>query len=179
VPAWTLRLTPFPDDALRAVEAVCVRRNAALRAEAAKFARQYAYIEADDTGLRDDLSSIAEVTVFDGPVIALAVSPTVAEALPGLLHALGGPGRPAGILDCARIDDTIIIEWDLDRTAWPTIETLIDVELRILRSGRVNALLSPLPVEWVARLAAYALRAPEITADRILEVQLERHGLRA
>jgi hypothetical protein len=154
-----------------------MRGGATLQWERAHFGRRYALVEATDSALHDELSAHAHLTVFDRPVIALAVSPTVPEALPRLFDALGGPGRPSGVMGCERVDDTLIVEWDLERTPWDTIEALIDVELHVLRSGRVNMLLTPLPLEWVARLAAHALQAPEITEDRILEEQLKRHGL--
>ena len=177
MPAWTLRFTPVPDDAERAVEEACTRMRASVRWERSQFGRQYALVESADSALADELSGLAQATVFDRPVIALAVSPTVPEALPPLFDALGGCGRPAGVRGCELADGAVIVEWDLDRTPWATIEALIDVELGVFRSGRVNALLSPLPMEWLARLAAYGLNAPEIAAERILEVQLERHGL--
>jgi hypothetical protein len=178
VPAWTLRFTPPPDDAeAGAVQAACSRHNAIAQWERPRFGRRYALVESAHDGVRDELAR-TRATVFPGPIIALAVSPTVSEALPQLLSALGGAGRPAGICGCEADAAAAVVEWDLDRTSWETIDSLIDAECARYRCGRVNALLTPLPVAWWARLAAYGLRAPEITSERILEVQLALHELR-
>jgi hypothetical protein len=170
----TLRFTPIPDDAERgAVHAVALRSDARIRWEAPQYGRQYALVESSREGSLDAAALAPRATVFSGPIIALAVSPSAPEALPGLWQALGGNGRPAGVVGCDRVADAVIVEWDLDRTPYETIETLIDVECGVYRSARSNALLSPLPLSWLARLAAYGLSAPDITADRILEVALE------
>jgi hypothetical protein len=180
VPLWTLRFTPVPDDAARgAVEALALRSNAHLRWENPRYGRQYALVEATGDQTVDVASFAPRATLFSGPVIALAVCPSIPEALPGLLHALGGPGRPEGVIGCDRLGDAVIVEWDLDRTPYETIETLIDVECGVFRSARSNALLSPLPIPWLARIAAYGLRAPEITAERVLEVALEAQNVDA
>lgn len=174
MPVRTLRFTPVPDDALRgAVQASASRMNASVRWEPPQYDRQYALVEASDVETFEAGAFGSRATVFSGPIIALAVCPSSPEALPGLRHALGGAGRPAGIVGCDSVGAAVIVEWDLDRTPFETIETLIDVECGVYRSGRSNALLSPLPVNWLARIASYGLHAPEITADRILEVRLE------
>jgi hypothetical protein len=176
VPAWTLRFTPVPDDAERGtVEAAALRASARVRWQRPRYGRQYALIEAADGAIIE----APRATRFSGPVIALAVCPSMPEALPGLYDALGGAGRPAGVAGCDRVGDAVIVEWDLDRTPYETIEALIDTECGIYRSGRVHDLIAPLPVAWLARLAAYGLRASEIAPDRVLEVQLEAQGLDA
>jgi hypothetical protein len=177
VPAWTLRFTPPPDDAeTGAVQAACSRLGASVRWERPGFERRYALIESADDRVRNELAR-ARATIFPGPVIALAVSPTVPEALPPLLAALGGAGRPAGVYSCERHAGAAIVEWDLERTPWETIEAAIDAECGVYRSGRVNDLLTPLPVAWWTALAAYGLHAPEIVPERVLEVQLALHDL--
>lgn len=175
MPAWTVRFTAIPDDAeCGAIVDAFARRGAHIRFERAQFGRQYALVEADDDRA---LAALADrAAVFPGPVIALAVSPTVSEALPLLADALGGAGRPSGIVGCETAGGAVLVEWDLDRTDLETIDALIDTELTRYRSGRINALLSPLPDAWLARLAAAALRAPDIQESRILEVQLQRAG---
>jgi hypothetical protein len=180
VPAWTVRFTPPPDDVESdAVGAACARSGARLRWERPQFERRYALVESTDEAVRAALSAVARATVFAGPVIALAVSPTAPEALPRLQDALCGAGRPAGILGCERTGGAVIVEWNLDRTPYETIETLIDVECGVYRCGRVNSLLTPLPIAWLTRIAAHGLHAPEIVPERVLEVQLEMHGIDA
>jgi len=177
VPAWTLRFAPPPDDAeTGAVEALCTRSEASILWERPRFDRRYALVESPQDSIRDELAC-TRATVFPGPVIALAVSPTVPEALQPLLSALGGAGRPAGVQACERHGTAAIVEWDMERTPWETLESLIDAECGVYRSGRVNVLLAPLPAAWWARLASYGLRAPELTPERILEVQLALHDL--
>lgn len=180
MPAWTLRFTPVPDEAERGlVQGAALRSRARVRWEAPRFGRQYALIEAAGDTAGAEIAAAARATLFSGPVIALAVCPCVPEALPGLFDALGGEGRPSGVVGCERRDDAVIVEWDLDRTPFETIEALIDAECGVFRAARVNALLTPLPLEWLTRLAAYGLKAPEITPGRVLEAQLEAQGVDA
>jgi hypothetical protein len=127
-----------------------------------------------------EFSVPAGVTAYPTAIIALAVFPAVPEALPFLEQALGGPGRPAGVASCESYDGSAaIVEWDMDRTPAQLVLDLIDVECARFGGGRTAALLSPLPQAWVARLAAAGLRAPEIVPERILDVLVERAGLRA
>ncbi len=176
MPAWTLRFTPVPDDALvRTVDAIAVRHGARATWERPQFGRRYVLVESAPPAARDEFAASTRAALFDGPVIALAVSPSVAEALSPLRDALGGPGGPSGVRGCEIEGDAVILEWDLDRTPYDLIEALIDVELQRYRAARVNALLTPLPLEWLTRLAAYGLHAPEIVPERVLEYQLEVH----
>ena len=180
MPAWTLRFTPVPDEAERGlVQAAALRSHARVRWEEPQFGRQYALVEAASDAAGAEVAASARATLFSGPVIALAVCPCVPEALPGLYDALGGEGRPSGVVGCERYDDAVIVEWDLERTPYETIEALIDVECGVFRAARVNALLTPLPLAWLTRIAAYGLNAPEITPERVLEAQLEAQGVDA
>ena len=113
-------------------------------------------------------------TVYEKPVIALAVFPALPEALPPLLDALGGRGRPAGVLACIPCAAGAIVEWDPDLTETQVIVGLIDVELERLRSGRITELLSPLPPSLAATIAARGLQAPQIEPRRILELRIDR-----
>jgi len=117
--------------------------------------------------------------VHDGPVIALAVFPAVPEALPFVGDALNGAGRPAGIVSYEACNGGLVVEWDPQRTQAGVVIGAIDAELRRFNSGRTAELLTPLPPELTARIAAEALRTPQLTADRILEELIERAGLHA
>lgn len=115
---------------------------------------------------------------YDASVIAIAVFPSVVEALPRLADALGGPGRPAGVRGCEACGgDGVAIEWDLEVTPAAVVLGLVDVELARFAAGRTAELLSPLPPAWIARIAADGLRAPEISPDRMLETLVQRAGL--
>lgn len=118
------------------------------------------------------------LVAYDVPVIAIAVFPSVGEALPWLVEALGGPGAPAGVTSCEPCaGDGLAIEWDLDVTSAAAVLQLVDVELARFASGRTAELLSPLPPEWIARIAADGLKAPEISPERTLETLVQRAGL--
>jgi hypothetical protein len=142
-----------------------------------RYARAYALVEGCDAYALAGIASAESVTVFDTAIIALAVFPSAPEALRGLAEALGGPGRPAGIVATESWDGGIIVEWDLDRTSAAIVLGLADIEVRRFRSGRHTELLSPLPLEWWTRIASVGLAAPQIAPDRVLEALLEQSGV--
>jgi hypothetical protein len=148
----------------------------------ARCGRSYALLELPDDAVAP-LSAAAAANgaiVYESPVIALAVFPAVKEALPPLLGALGGAGRPAGVLRCdACGGNGIAVEGDLERTPAAVVLGLVDVELARFASGRTVELLTPLPPAWRARIASDGLRAPEISSDRLLEALVKRAELRA
>jgi hypothetical protein len=146
----------------------------------ARSRRSYGLLELPG-GQREVAAAAASggAIVYDSPIIALAVFPAVAEALPPLLAALGGEGRPDGVIACEPFDGGIVIEWDLERSGAAVVLGVVDVELRRFHSSRTAELLTPLPAEWTAKVAAEGLQAPEIARDRVLEDLIERAGLRA
>jgi len=108
--------------------------------------------------------------------IALAVFPSRVEALPGLLHALGGPGRPAGVSDAHLCDGGgIIVEWDPAQTAVRLVIGLIDIELRRYGATRRIELLRPLPLDQLTEIASQELHA-KIGPDQVLEALLGQAG---
>lgn len=136
--------------------------------------RTYALLELPD-GYDDDAIRAASTGIaYDKAVIALALFPAASEALPPLLEAFGGPGRPAGVLACRPCPGGVVVEWDLDLTPAAVILGIADVELQRFASSRVAELLSPLPPSVVAELAARGLRAPQIVPQRILELRIDR-----
>jgi hypothetical protein len=106
---------------------------------------------------------------YDAAIIALAIEPSAADALPQLAQALGGPGAPAGICGCEQIGKELLIEFRPDVTSVRLVRALIDVELRRFASAHRTQLLSPLPESVAAAIAADGLQAPEIASDRALE----------
>ncbi|MGA8534343.1 MAG: hypothetical protein WB615_09580 [Candidatus Tumulicola sp.] len=146
-----------------------------------RAARSYALLDVADER-RNEVSAAAiagGATVYDSPVIALAVFPAVAEALPELLTALGGAGRPDGVRTCEPCDGGVVVEWDLGRTPAGVVLGLVDVELRRFNSGRTVELLTPLPTQWIAKIAADGLAAPEMSSNAVLEDLIERADLEA
>lgn len=170
--AFTIRYREMPGDAERAALDGSARRSGGRTSWSAgvRLGRAYALVE--NAGV-EALRSASSGTILESAVIALAVWPNVAEALPYLQDALGGNGRPAGIVSCEIVDEALLVEWNLDRTGADVVLGLIDVELRRFGSGRASELLSPLPLAWWTRLAAEGLRAPQIAPDRVLEALLE------
>jgi hypothetical protein len=177
--AFSIRFQPEADDALLAeADAIVQRFGARVTWEQSPACkRTYGLVESADAACASALREATRAAVLDRPIIALAITPSLAEALPPLLHALGGPGRPAGVLSCEAIGGAAIVEWDLDATAIDVVLGLVDIEIARFRARRVNALLTPLPLQWWTRIAASGLRSPDITVARVLEEQLEVHGV--
>jgi hypothetical protein len=135
--------------------------------------RSYALLEVAN---QPDIAAIEAASggrLYDRPIIAMALFPALPEALPSLLEALGGEGRPAGVLACLARASGAILEWDPAVTPVPVIIDLIDVELRRFRSPRRAELLAPLPPSLAARIAADGLQAPEIAPQRVLELRID------
>ncbi len=174
MPAFTVRYTPVPCDDVRSSLADFARRDGASLSwqDNALFNRSYALIENASAGFPRTQNG---ATVFETPVIALAIRPNVAEALPSLVDALAGSGAPSGVLSCEENSGALIVEWNLDRTPANVVLALADVELARFGSGRVNALLTPLPLAWWTSIASAGLQAPEIAPDRVLEALIEEH----
>ena len=135
--------------------------------------RSYALLELPDGADLDAIREASGSSAYDGAVIALAVFPAVAEALPHLLAALSGSGRPAGVLACREREGGIVVEWDPQISSVRLVLETIDVELRRFNSARRAELLSPLPPAVIAAIAAQGLQAPEMGPERILELRIE------
>jgi hypothetical protein len=138
--------------------------------------RAYALVELPDDGVTAAIATDASFTE-SAPIIALAVYPTVAEALPSLIEVLDGPGRPSGVIGCSASGAAAVLEWDLDRTPATLVLELIDTELDRFHSGRRTELLTPLTETWLAKIAADGLQCSEIAPDRILETLVAKAGL--
>jgi hypothetical protein len=159
-----------------ALDAAVLREGGAVTWHASRPGeRSYALLALPD---EPDPNAVAgalpEASSYDGAIIALAVFPAVLEALPHLHEALGGPGRPAGVLACLPCPGGAIVEWDPLRVAVRVVLGLVDLELRRFNSGRTAEVLSPLPPELVAAIAAQGLDAPQIEPARILELRIDR-----
>ena len=174
MPAFTVRYNSIPADDVRSSLGEFAHRNGATVTwlEHAALSRSYALIEGTSAG---SLDMQAGATVFETPVIALAIRPNVPEALPALADALGGPGRPSGVMSCETVAGAVIVEWNLERSPADTILALVDVELARFRASRANELLTPLPLAWWTAIASAGLQAPEIAPDRVLEALIVEH----
>ncbi len=179
MPGFTLRYPRIPSDAeIAAVDAVVHRHSGRISWQNdAQFACTYALVEHAGENCAAELGAGTNAEIFDPPIIALAVFPQVAEALPFLQHALGGEGAPDAMVRCDRSGDAVILEWHGDRTPVTLVFALIDAELRRFNSARVTRLLAPMPAAWWTRIAADGLQSPDIATDRVLEELLEQHGV--
>jgi hypothetical protein len=140
-----------------------------------RFGRAYALVSDGDSAAKETIRAECRALLIDSPVIALAIFPSVPEALPAIRSALVGPGRPGGVSACDPVGNGLVLEWNLDRTSAEVVLGLVDAELRRFNAGRMSELLSPMPLEWWTRIAAEGLRAPEIAPDRVIEELLEVH----
>jgi hypothetical protein len=175
VSAFTLAYRKVPSDAetgaVAATVGACGGRIAWNCSE--KYTRAYALVEEADERCATELRAQCGEAFVDRPIIALAVAPSAPEALRTIREALAGPGAPAGMRSCEQSGAALLLEWDFERTGVEVVLGLIDVELARFRASRVNALLTPLPLTWSARIAAVGLAAPEIAPDRVLEALIE------
>jgi hypothetical protein len=171
--ARTIRFDAAPD----AAERVALERSVAEAGgrvawcDDATTGRTYGLIETPQS------SNIVAGTTYARAVIALAVTPRPPEAFPALLEALGGAGRPAGVLTAERVGAELVVEWDPSLSPAALVMAVLDTELRRFAGTRVARSLAPLPHAVVAAVAAGGLGAPEIDPTRILETYLEApHG---
>lgn len=137
----------------------------------AAFGRRYGILEGE--------LGEARIVVYDTAIIAIALTPSTAEALPLLEAALQGAGRPTGTLATERIEDALIIEWDPQHTSVAVIFGVVDVELARLHASRRVSVLTPLSTATAALIAAEGLRAAAISRERVLEVRLHEAGIDA
>ena len=168
----TLSIAGTPDERRRDTINEAVRRQggtATWRVHST-IGRTYALLEFGGAFDAAAIRAAADAEVYETAIIALAVSPAVPQALPRLVEALGGRGRPAGILACIPFTGGVVVEWDPDATRAGVVLGLIDVELRRFASGRTAELLAPLPAAAIAKVAAEGLQAPEVGLGRVLEV---------
>jgi len=118
-----------------------------------------------------------EALVRDAEIVALEIAPSEPQAVAALAHALGGEGRPVGVVDCAMAAGAVAIEWNVATTAPALLLASVDVELARWNCSRRTELLCPLPHHVATRIAAQGLQSPEIAEDRVLETLVERAGL--
>jgi hypothetical protein len=179
VTPFTLCYRAIPhDDEIAAVSAAATAAGGSAEWQIdARFNRAYALIEgvASPDGVR--AAAATGAAAGNGAIIALAVFPSVPQALPHLREALGGAGRPAGVVSIEVNDTAAIVEWEFERTGSALVLAAIDAELARFRSGRVNELLSPLPLAAWTAIAAEGLRAAQIAPSRVLEALIEERDV--
>jgi hypothetical protein len=126
---------------------------------------------ADESAARAALPRAARVDL--PPLGVMRVEPFWPAALPALRHALGGPGRPAGVVDL-RSDGSaaLVVDFDCRRTAPDLIVAVIDAELRAFPGRRITPVL-PFEDDVLAAFAGALLSEPDVDASRLIETHLE------
>jgi hypothetical protein len=110
----------------------------------------------------------------DVPALAvLRIEPLWTRALPALFDALGGPGRPAGVVD-VRPDgaNALILELDCRTTTPALLLALIDVELRAAPGRRITPLIE-FDDDVLTAFAGAMLREPDLDRSRLIETYVE------
>ncbi len=136
---------------------------------ASEFARTYVLVEGPESVDPAQVAAQMEGRWFGEAIIAVAIEPRPADALPQLHETLAGAGAPAGVISADVAGASLLVEIAPSQTSPLLVLQLVDVELRRFQGVRTTQLLSPLPVELTALVAAQGLGAPEIAPDRILE----------
>jgi hypothetical protein len=167
----TLSIEGMPDDQCRVAIDAAVRGQggrATWRAHPA-VGQSYALLDLPDSYDAQAIRMACGGVMYETAIIAMAISPAVPQALPRLYEALGGAGRPAGVLSCRTSGGSVVVEWDPGVSGVDVVMGLVDVELRRFASGRTAEVLAPLPAAVIANIASRGLQAPQIQPDRVLE----------
>jgi len=130
--------------------------------------RTYAGLELDDMAdpgvVRERVAS-ARLDV--PPLRVFRIRPLHGHLPARLSDALGGAGRPSGVVDVMIDDDAFVVEFDT-RTPPSLIIALIDIELAAA-PGRTIEPLVPLDDATLAAFAGDVLGIADLDADRIIE----------
>jgi hypothetical protein len=136
--------------------------------------RTYALVEyAADSPAQSIQAGHQRARVDDPALVVIDIAPADPRACVRLARALGGPGRPVGVVDACACERSVVVELDDRRTALALVVDLIDCELADVSPGRAIAPLLPLSDETLAAFAAAVLSTPEIDRSRIVETYTE------
>jgi hypothetical protein len=119
------------------------------------------------------LGAALQARVVEPPLLVLSVELRESGELEGLREALGGPGGPAGVVDCCLAGGALLVELDEAVTPLSLLVELIDVVLRG-SSGRSIVPLFGLSDDTLAAFAAATLGEPALDASRLIEAWLDR-----
>jgi hypothetical protein len=155
----------------RALEALGVR----VRFAAPAFGRQYALVEGRNDVEPAEVPALDGSVVHDDALIVLAIEPWTVDALSPLQRALASPGSLAGIKNCERAGDALLVEFNPAVTSASMVLQIVDAELRRFGAPvRRTSLLAPLPVATATQIAAEGLNCAELTPARVLELLVEQ-----
>jgi len=115
--------------------------------------------------------TLPEADVAVPPRAVLRVSAGQPRRNAALAAALGGAGRPAGVVASATEADAVVIEVDMRKTPLAFIVTLVDV-VAAGNARRIEPVL-PLGDEELTALAGAILGEPSLTPSRLIETYVE------
>jgi len=111
--------------------------------------------------------------IDDPALVVLEVIPNDPRRAEALARALGGEGRPAGIVDAVRTHQGVLIELDAVRTPLSLVIDLVDTELEPAPGRRIVPLL-PLDDAALTAAARDLLGDPAIDVSRLIETYTEQ-----
>lgn len=105
------------------------------------------------------------------PLVVLEVIPAGGAGLAALEQALGGAGRPLGIVSCERSEIGLVVELEDAVTPLDLVVALVDAELR----GRPRRIVPLMPLEdgVLARFAGARLSVDGLDASSLIETHAE------
>jgi hypothetical protein len=147
-------------------------RLSSLRAHGT-LGRSYGFLELDPACDLAALSGAFGNARFSEPPLAvLEVVPDHERRLAALAHALGGRGRPAGIVDAILTTHSLVLEVDVVKTALSLVLDIVDCELETAPGRRIVPLI-PLTDATLAVLARDLINDPAIDLSRLIETYTE------
>ncbi len=115
---------------------------------------------------------LLKARVDEPALLVLDVTPRDPACIPALLHALGGPGRPAGVVEARAGGDSVTLGVDESISSLRLIVDLVDAELERSPGRRIVPLFG-LGDDSLTAFAAATLHAPEIDVSRLIETHTE------
>jgi hypothetical protein len=122
-----------------------------------------------------DLAAVGKTVgarIDEPPLLVLDVLPRDAERVAALAEALGGAGRPSGVIDAKTSGDALTVELDEATTSLRLLVDVVDAELERSPGRRIIPLF-PLSDATLAGFTAATLRAPEIEVSRLIETYID------
>lgn len=111
--------------------------------------------------------------VDDPALVVLEVIPDEPRRREALARALGGAGRPAGIVDAVRTHRGILVELDAARTPLSLVIDVVDTELELAPGRKIVPLLA-LDDAAMTAAARDILGDPAIDVSRLIETYTEQ-----
>ncbi|HEY0799089.1 MAG TPA: hypothetical protein VGD50_08050 [Candidatus Baltobacteraceae bacterium] len=137
------------------------------------LARTYGLLELDEQAdIRAIAHELRAARVDEPALVVLEITPDHGHRLGPLLGALGGSGKPAGIVEAIPCGRSLVLELDETKSPLSLVLDLVDIELQTAPGRRIVPLL-PLSDRTLATLARDLLVDPALDITRIIETYTE------